>query len=220
MSHNSFFYSKVTRFFSTKPILSNSLFCLGSWSLGDVAAQKLEHNYWNNNNDGSKQPFEWNTRRTFNIASFGVLINGPVLAKWYPWLDRKVKFMNAQKFHDRLINSPIMNSNLKILIPPRKMSEPIAKLLVEIAVFDIPFLTIFFGYMNCIRGGSWEIFVHKLKHELPQTYITSVGFWSAVQLWNFRFVPIVYQSVLVHAVSIFWDGFLSYRNEVSSHAID
>lgn len=188
--------------------------------MGDVIVQKLEHNYRNSVNQGKERAFEWNSSRTFNIASFGVLINGPILAKWYPWLDKQVHFLNVHRVRDLLTSSPMINSNLKIFVPSKKMTEPIAKLLIEISVFDIPFLTVFFGYMNLIQGGNWNMFVYKIKHELPQTYITSIGFWSAVQLWNFRFVPIVYQSVVVHAVSIIWDGFLSYRNEVSSHAME
>jgi len=212
--------SRVTRFFSTKPIISNSLFCLGSWTLGDVAVQFLEHKYHNSVSDGPDKSFEWNQTRTFHIASFGVLINGPVYAKWYPWLDGKVKTWKVHQYHDTLMSKYVKNQNstvAKWLVPRKSMMEPITKLLIEITTFDIPFLSFFFGYMNVLRGGTWEDFKHKIRHELPQTYMTSVGFWSAAQLWNFRFVPIVYQSVFVHVVSIVWDGFLSYRNEVSSH---
>ena len=220
--------------------MSNSLFCLGSWTLGDVIVQYLEHEHRNfrirsgqvdeytlSSSSSSRSspsssrslntkcdkelslrasPFEWNQQRTLNLASFGVFINGPILAKWYPWLDHRVKQFDLYERYIQKYAFPLSKS----------MVDPIAKVGIELLVLDIPFLTLFFGYMNMIQGGSWDMFVHKIKHELPSTYMASVGFWSATQLWNFRFVPIVYQSVFVHVISVVWDGFLSYRNEASN----
>ena len=70
--------------------------------------------------------------------------------------------------------------------------------------------------MNWIQGHSMQQFQIQIKQDLPETYVTGIGFWSIVQLWNFRMIPIHYQSVFVHCVSVFWDGFLSYRHHHSS----
>lgn len=46
--------------------------------------------------------------------------------------------------------------------------------------------------------------------ELPHTYLVDVALWTPVQLINFRFVPVLYQPLLVNGVNTGWNAYLSF----------
>lgn len=182
---------------SSNPVLSNCVFCLGTWTLGDIAAQRLGHH-------DDTEPFKVDPERTLHFASFGVLVNGPVLAKWYPFLNRTTK---------RILASPRVTSLITSL-PPRcaKLSAPVTKVVIETVCFNLPFLATFYAYINAAEGGDLETCRHKLETKLLPSFVTGLAIWPATQLTNFRFVPTLYQPYVVNVVAVGWDGYLSHKN--------
>ena len=61
-----------------------------------------------------------------------------------------------------------------------------------------------------MAGGDIKEIRSRLSQEFKHTYITDVLIWSPIQLINFRYLPVLYQPILVNSVSVFWNGYLSY----------
>ena len=89
---------------------------------------------------------DWN--RTVKCASYGAFVIGPLLAVWYPFLDRTLK-------------SP------KLMLEKRYglWAIPIAKVLADELVAEPPLLLCFYSYMNVFEGGSMETLKQKLDKE-------------------------------------------------------
>lgn len=190
------FFRNARRIASSDPVLSNCVFCLGTWTLGDVAAQRFEHRA-----DARAEPFELDLARTLRLASFGVLVNGPVLAKWYPLLDR---------FAERALADP-RATFWTTSLPPR-WRAPVVKVAIETACFDLFFLATFYVYVDALEGGDSETCRRKLETKLLPSFATGLAVWPATQLANFRFVPTLYQPYVVNVVAVVWDGYLSHKN--------
>lgn len=167
--------------------------------MGDIAAQYLEQR-------GSNKDYEfaWNKQRTLNFASFGVLVNGPILTRWYPYLDRTtVKLLSGPRVQSFLSKLPSALS---------AWSAPVTKVVIETTMFDVPFLTLFYAYINAVEGGTIESCRHKLDSQLLNSFVAGLALWPVVQLTNFRFVPLLYQPYVVNVVCVAWDGYLSHQN--------
>jgi hypothetical protein len=140
--------------------------------------------------------FEWDHDRTIQIATFGGVITGPLLATWYPLLERLAQQHGLARFGT--------------------LAVPVAKVCMDELVLEPPFLLFFFGFMTAVEeGGSWESYKHKLSREYIPTYQTSLAGWPLILFLNFRFVPIFAQPAVVNVFCVFWNGFLSYRNAQS-----
>jgi hypothetical protein len=137
--------------------------------------------------------FEWDHDRTKQIATFGGVITGPLLATWYPLLERLAQQHGLAKFGT--------------------LAVPVAKVVMDELVLEPPFLLFFFGFMTAVEeGGSWESYKLKLSREYMPTYQTSLAGWPLILFLNFRFVPVFAQPAVVNVFCVFWNGFLSYRN--------
>jgi hypothetical protein len=134
--------------------------------------------------------------RTAQCASYGALVTGPLLAVWYPYMEKICVQHNMAARYGL-------------------WGAPIAKVLVDEFIMDPPTLVAFYGYMNICEGGSWKSFENKLRSEFMPSWLTSLAVWPIVLLGTFRFMPIYAQAPLINACCIVWDGFLSHRNSLS-----
>lgn len=187
------------------PIASNSFLCLNLWIAGDALAQNSEHQMElrhyklqnkHNKDDNSVPTFHYDFVRTAQCASYGALFMGPLLATWYPWLDRVTQQAN-------------LTVRYGIWAPY------IAKVAADEFIQDPPVLLAFYGYMNLCEGGNWETYQHKLKEEFWRSWFTSLAVWPIVLLATFRYLPVYAQAPLINACGVVWDGFLSHRNAVA-----
>ena len=216
----------VSNSFKERPVISNSMLCIGLYTAGDICAQYVEQKYQTVNEDdvendddpghannttkndittkkfgsssssSSSMVFTWDYERTGRISSYGACVTGPLLAVWYPFLERLTKRHNLARFGT--------------------LAVPCAKVFMDEIVLEPPFLLVFFGYMNVAEGGNIQTYQHKLSNEYLPTYTTSLMGWPIVLLLNFRYVPVFAQSAVVNICCVVWNGFLSYRNAKSS----
>ena len=208
MYHFQRYRDTVSKAFKERPVVANSMLCIGLYTAGDISAQYVEQKYqtaeereeYTKKNTKlvhyAQDNYAWDYERTGRISSYGAFITGPLLAVWYPFLERLTKSNNIARFGT--------------------LAVPLAKVFMDEFVLEPPFLLVFFGYMNIAEGGTIDSYKNKLSNEYIPTYITSLMGWPLVLLINFRYVPVFAQSAVVNACCVVWNGFLSYRNAKSS----
>lgn len=137
--------------------------------------------------------------RTAQCASYGAFVTGPILALWYPYLDRVcLKYNLALRFG--------------------AWGAPIAKVAADEFIMEPPSLVLFFGYMNVCEGGTWDAFTSKVKTQFFPSWYTSLAIWPAVLLGTFRFLPVHVHAPVINVCCIAWDAFLSHRNAMAKNA--
>lgn len=213
-----------------RPVVSNSFLCINLWVAGDFLAQYFEDqqerqkhklksrhglgrlessskevtgNDATNNDSFSLWHFttermDWT--RTAKCAIFGAFFTGPILALWYPYMDRIcIRYKIAARYGP--------------------WGAPVLKVAADEFLMDPPCLVAFFGYMNWWEtGGSWESLQHKLSTQFWPSWMTSLAIWPGILLGTFRFLPVPAQAPVINVCCIVWDGFLSYRNTLSKEA--
>ena len=195
------------------PVASNSLLCLNLWVAGDFVAQYSEHKLiphgddketQNDDNESPDSPSTFwkdhlDLTRTAQCASYGAFVTGPILALWYPYVDRV-----CQKY--------------KLALKYGPWAAPIAKVAADEFLMDPPTLLLFFGYMNVCEGGDRKDFVEKVRTQFLPSWYTSLAVWPVVLLGTFRFLPVPVQAPVINVCCIVWDAFLSHRNALAKHA--
>ena len=221
------FFAKLKHWMEHHPVVSNSILCLNLWVAGDALAQYSEHKLLHShehaqqqfqlqhgnkvgttstttsegvvtkNMDDNKEDSVIDPIRLLTSAGYGAFVYGPILAIWYPWLDKMCK---AYKISARY----------------GLWGAPIAKVLADEIIMTPPCLFLFFGYMNTVEGGTIEKYKSKLEGEFFSSWLASITFWPPISLATFRFLPVYAQAPVINAVCIIWDAFLSHRNAVAN----
>ena len=214
---------RVGHWFEHHPVISNSILCLNLWVAGDCLAQYSEDR-WNvagpashDNGDDAvdgaaplaaePQPKPppastvgfWTDRydpgRTARCAGFGAVVSGPVLAVWYPFLDRVCLRYRA------VLRGP--------------WAAPAAKVAADEFLMDPPMLVFFFGSATALEGGTAADCLDTVRTQFWPSWTTSLAVWPAVLLGTFRFLPVPVQAPVINAGCVLWDGFLSYRKSLA-----
>ncbi|KAJ5562006.1 hypothetical protein N7535_003531 [Penicillium sp. DV-2018c] len=73
-------------------------------------------------------------------------------------------------------------------------------------------LACFFTYMTIAEGGGRRALTHKFSDVYLPTLKANFVLWPAVQILNFRVVPIQFQIPFVSTVGIAWTAYLSLTN--------
>ncbi|KAK2783544.1 hypothetical protein FQN52_008947 [Onygenales sp. PD_12] len=73
-------------------------------------------------------------------------------------------------------------------------------------------LVCFFTFMTVAEGGGRRAIVRKLQDVYTPTLKANFMLWPAVQILNFRIVPIQFQIPFVSTVGIAWTAYLSLTN--------
>lgn len=218
---------RLQHYMENHPVISNSVLCLNLWIAGDFVSQYYEqkmlqsshherdasttidtstHGSPNDNNKTSlsheaQLPFwkELDLKRTAQCASYGAVVTGPILAVWYPYLERLcVKYSVAARYG--------------------LWGAPVLKVLADEFLMDPPTLLVFFGYMNVCEKGSWETFQNKMATQFLPSWFTSLAVWPVVLLGTFRYLPTFAQAPVINVCCIVWDAFLSHRNMLAKHS--
>lgn len=129
------------------------------------------------------KPFDY--FRTFKMSCFGALVFTPLAHVWYPFL--------ATTF------------------PGASASALLCKVGLDQTVFAFSFLSSVFVYTSVTDGKSLEFGVKKAKDNILDTLKANWMVWPAVQLVNFKFVPIPYQILVVNMVSIPWNTYVTTK---------
>jgi protein Mpv17 len=137
----------------------------------------------------SKDSHDW--KRTLRLAAFGSCIAGPAMVYWYRFLNKNIVFQSPTK-------------------------QVVTRVLMDQLMFSPTFLGIFFTYNGIMEGQSFEGIKEKLRKGYWPALLGNWTVWPAVQLVNFKFVPLNYQTILVNSVALGWNTYLSILNQRSN----
>ena len=208
------FANKFQHWMEYHPVKANSLLCFSLWVCGDSLAQysefRIQQQVTEDGNESDNHTTflqHYDSLRTAQCAGYGAFITGPLVALWYPWLDKMtVQYLGTGG------KSTSTKLSLPFRIPASPWTGPVFKVLLDEFVMDPPQIAVFFGYMTICEGQGYHEFQQKLKSEFWTTWLTSLAVWPVVLLGTFLFLPLYYQAPVINACAIVWDGFLSYRN--------
>jgi hypothetical protein len=200
------------------PITTNSFICINLWVAGDVLAQRQEHQQRSRlrrrqtmHPESSNHSDETTTRasnedeldwlRAAKCAGFGAFFTGPLVAVWYPFLDKvAVSYRVAARYG--------------------VWGPPILKILADEFLMSPPTIIIFFGYMSIWEGESWREFQTKISQQFLPSWSASLIAWPPVLLATFRFLPVYAQAPFINVCCIAWKAFLSHRNALQDEPVE
>lgn len=164
------------------------------WGLGDIGAQAITHrsalrkNLTVNNMD--EKEFKINWQRVATTSMFGFAFVGPVGHYWYEYLDRYIR--------------------LRLHLQPKTFKFVATKVAADGLLFGPLDLIVFFSYMGLASGRSIEQVKQDVKRDFLPSLIVAGTVWPAVQVANFRYVPVRYQLLYVNFFCLLDSSFLSW----------
>ncbi|GAA0150976.1 transporter [Lithospermum erythrorhizon] len=151
------------------------------WGFGDIAAQSVTHltapNHHHQLSDEDNK-FRINWKRVATTSMFGFAFVGPVGHFWYEGLDRIIRF--------------------RMHMQPKSLRFVATKVALDGIIFGPLDLLVFFTYMGFSTGKSAAQVKEDVKRDFLPAFILEGGVWPAVQVVNFRFVPVSYQLLYVN----------------------
>ncbi|EAW07804.1 Mpv17/PMP22 family protein [Aspergillus clavatus NRRL 1] len=156
-------------------------------------------------------PFDF--ERLTRFMSYGFFM-APIQFKWFGFLSRafpltkKNPTLPALKrvAADQLIFAPF---GMDIDFPERSTRG--VSVIAANAVIDLG-LACFFTFMTVAEGGGKRALTRKFQDVYLPTLKANFVLWPAVQILNFRVVPIQFQIPFVSTVGIAWTAYLSLTN--------
>lgn len=136
----------------------------------------------------SKLPPPFDFERLTRFMAYGFIM-APVQFKWFQLLSR--------------------------LFPATKasgMGPALKRVAFDQVIFAPMGLAAFFTYMTVAEGGGRRAVARKLKDVYLPSLKANYLIWPAVQVLNFRVVPIQFQLPMVSTISIAWTAYLSLTN--------
>lgn len=109
-----------------------------------------------------------------------------MVVQWYRLLERSIRF------------------------PGRPNKEIVGRVAADQLIFTPVNMLFFFSGLTLLEGGSVK---EKLKSSYASTLLTNWMVWPAVQLVNFKLVPLNHRLLVVNLISLGWNSYLSYVNE-------
>ncbi|RLN24327.1 hypothetical protein C2845_PM07G39740 [Panicum miliaceum] len=150
------------------------------WASGDIGAQAVTHysarrpdrraNNTPEDKDKDKE-FKVDWRRVGITSSFGFAFVGPVGHYWYEYLDRFIR----RRFQ------------------PNTFKFVASKVAADGLLFGPLDLLLFFSYVGLGQGRSVEQVKEDVKRDFIPALVLGGMIWPAVQIANFRFIPVRYQ---------------------------
>ncbi|KDR14760.1 protein Mpv17 isoform X2 [Zootermopsis nevadensis] len=124
--------------------------------------------------------------RVIRFAGIGFFFMGPALQLWY---------MRLAKFKAK--SSYVQTA--KKVAADQLVAAPVILCTVMSSV-------------SLMEGHNVEQTKEKLKNDYFEVLLTNYKVWPLVQFLNFSLVPVNFQVLLVQAVAIFWNSYLSFKS--------
>ena len=102
------------------------------------------------------------------------------------------------------------------LVPNVDTKGLLLKVLIDQTAWASSFTCYIYFCLSKLEGKSNTEAVNNARNLLWPTLLTNWTVWPAVQLFNFKLVPIQYQMVVVQIVAIFWNAYISYMQNKPS----
>ncbi|KAI9229985.1 MAG: hypothetical protein DHS80DRAFT_13127 [Piptocephalis tieghemiana] len=173
--------------------------------------------------DGSPSPhddtllsFSVDHRRTFRFAMYGMAM-APLVHTWFSFLERSFPLPDPSASGTWMGGKGNGTSG----VMPSGMWGQVLKRVAADQLIYAPFgMLVFFTTMGFFEGHDLPGIRRKIRDNFTHGLLANWALWPAVQLINFRYVPLFYRVPFVGAVGILWNTFLSWlnhRSHSSSH---
>lgn len=163
---------------------------------GDLAAQYLARKM---SLAGTSKHDDFDYKRALRLATYGVLVNGPLSCLWYG------RFLDTAKF--------------LALIGSRRAAWQItaSKVVADEIMFAPVCATTFYLSVTAMEGRSAGECVEQLRAEFVPTMLTDFCFWPWIQAINFALIPPQFRILYISCGSLAWNSVLSFLQHHSSH---
>jgi len=138
--------------------------------------------------DSADLPPPFDFQRLTRFMAYGMLM-APFQFKWFQFLGRAF---------------PITKSSATV--------PAIKRVAMDQFCFAPVGLLAFFSYMTVTEGGGRKDIMKKLDHVYFPTLKANFILWPAVQLLNFRVMPLQFQLPFASSIGILWGTYLSLTN--------
>ncbi|XP_014214540.1 protein Mpv17 [Copidosoma floridanum] len=132
-----------------------------------------------------RPPHDLDLVRTGQFSCIGFFIVGPTVKAWYGILDKYIGSKGA--------------------------AVVLKKVICDQLLFAPCFTVILLSMIGAMQGNRFDGIKLKLENEYTEIMINNYKLWPAVQLINFYLVPLHYQVLVVQAVAVLWNTYISYR---------
>jgi len=133
-----------------------------------------------------KKPLDdWDAARTLRFGALGMVFVGPVLRRWYLFLESRVP---------------------KTYTPMRRGA---IKMLADQALFVPPFALAMSFLVPLVNGEPVVRIRQRILDSYPTILVRNYMLWPAAQMINFSFVPLGYQVIYVQCIALIWNCYLS-----------
>ncbi|XP_006643936.1 protein Mpv17 [Oryza brachyantha] len=161
------------------------------WGLGDIGAQAVTHysrSHRAKNTEDKDKEFKIDWKRVGITSSFGFAFVGPVGHYWYEYLDRFI----LRRYQ------------------PKTFKFVASKVAADGLLFGPVDLLLFFSYVGLASGRSVDQVKDDVKRDFVPALVLGGTVWPAVQIANFRFIPVRYQLLYVNLFCLLDSCFLSW----------
>lgn len=173
---------------------------------------------------GTRWSIDW--QRVQRMTLYGVCCSAPAYAFWYSALERVAQRVYAAQppgspprvpawlrtFSTYAMAKPLQTFLLAPDGAARLRTWKIIgfKLAMDTFVFDPAYLALFFTATSLMEGRSLAEVGRRLRTDLAPTWLVDIAVWTPIQTANFRFVPVLYQALVVQSCNIGWNAYLSF----------
>uniref|UniRef100_A0A0E0JFW5 Uncharacterized protein n=1 Tax=Oryza punctata TaxID=4537 RepID=A0A0E0JFW5_ORYPU len=172
------------------------------WGFGDIGAQAVthysapgrshhHHHHAKNPPEDKDKEFKIDWKRVGITSSFGFAFVGPVGHYWYEYLDRFI----LRRYQ------------------PKTFKFVASKVAADGLLFGPVDLLLFFSYVGLASGRSVEQVKDDVKRDFIPALVLGGTIWPAVQIANFRFIPVRYQLLYVNLFCLLDSCFLSWIDQ-------
>jgi len=163
-----------------RPVITQSLMTSSLVATGDVIAQHLF------------SETEYSITRTLKFGAIGLLYGGPVLAKWYLFLEPFSA--KSQKYFPKYLNKNIVAK----------------KVLLDQFILQAPYTSGVLILNGLLNGVLLNDSLKMIKGSLLEL-LTGWPYWILVQSANFTLVPFAYRMLSMQFFAILWNVYLSWK---------
>ncbi|KAK9888520.1 hypothetical protein WA026_000771 [Henosepilachna vigintioctopunctata] len=130
-------------------------------------------------------------RRTFTFFGIGTCFVGPGLVTWY--------------------------KTLSVVVKGSGKSVAFKKVAVDQTFFPPTLIGFLLVSLGLAEGKNFQQIKGDFSKNYTDILITNYKIWPFVQIANFYFTPLHYQSLVVQTVAVGWNTYLSWKTQSKKH---
>mmetsp|Transcript_1381 Transcript_1381/g.1843 ORF Transcript_1381/g.1843 Transcript_1381/m.1843 type:complete len:202 (-) Transcript_1381:168-773(-) len=166
-------FSIYNRLLDRRPVATSMVTSGLLWFTGDLFAQQIDL-------AGKEEENKLDWGRTAVNTIYASAIWAPLGHYWYAYLDHVTRRTLANRF------------------PPTSPRFVFMKMALEIVALHPLSLLSFFGCTGVMNGKNGKEVMEQLRNDFLPTLALEVAMWTPLDIYNFRFVPVRHQLLVVN----------------------